>query len=132
MDEAQTTGFEVRRLSREDYVLAPDGSEIRLLGEMRGGSLVHCTLPPGRVTVAVTHRTVEEIWFFLSGRGQVWRKLGEREEVAEVEPGMSLTIPLGAVFQFRALGDDPLCFIIATMPPWPGADEAVPQPGYWE
>ena len=31
-----------------------------------------CTLPPGRVSTAVAHRAVEELWYFIEGRGQVW------------------------------------------------------------
>lgn len=124
--------FESRRISEQYDTLAPDGSEIRLLGQVRGGSMVHCTLPPGGITRAIAHRTVEEIWFFLSGRRQVWRQLGEVEQVTDVEPGMSLTIPLGMVFQFRAAGDEPLRFVIATMPPWPGDDEAEPRAGHWQ
>ena len=83
----------------EDYdCLAPDGSEIRLLTMTQRGSSVHCTLPPGCVSRPVAHRTVEEMWYFLEGRGQVWRKQEEWEEVVEVSPGVSLTIPLGAHF----------------------------------
>jgi mannose-6-phosphate isomerase-like protein (cupin superfamily) len=111
--------------------LAPDGSEIRLLVKSSHGSMVHCTLPPGQTTVAVRHRTVEELWFFLSGAGQVWRQLGDQEEVVDVGAGVSLSLPTGASFQFRNTGLDPLCFVIVTMPPWPGAGEAVPQQGYW-
>jgi len=111
--------------------LAPDGSEIRELLALGGGSMVHCTLPAGRVSLAVRHWTVEELWFFLSGRGEVWRRQGEREETTAVAPGLSLDIPLGAHFQFRALGDEPLTFLIVTMPPWPGADEAVRVPDHW-
>ena len=40
-------------------------------------------------------------------------------------------IPLGTTFQFRALGDEPLCAIGATMPPWPGPGEAVLAEGPW-
>jgi mannose-6-phosphate isomerase-like protein (cupin superfamily) len=112
--------------------LAPDGSEIRLLLQVSGASLVHCTLPPGEVTAAVRHRTVEEVWFCLAGRGQVWRKSGEAEETIDVEPGVALSIPLGASFQFRATGPEPLQIVIATIPPWPGADEAVAVDGRWE
>ena len=43
-----------------DY-LAPDKSEIRLLPEMSGGGLAHCTLPPGRVSHAVRHKTDTEL-----------------------------------------------------------------------
>ena len=111
--------------------LAPDGSEIRFLTETERGSSVHCTLPPGHVSSPVTHRTVEEMWYFLEGRGQVWRKQGTREEVVDVSPGVSLTIPLGAHFQFRNTGEVPLRFVIATMPPWPGEDEAYGVEGHW-
>ena len=111
--------------------VAPDGSEIRLLAATRSASMVHCTLPPGGVTRAVRHRTVEEVWYFLGGQGQVWRKRGEVEEVTDVRPGTALSIPAGTHFQFRATGPEPLTFVITTVPPWPGADEAVPVPGVW-
>jgi hypothetical protein len=52
--------------------------------------------------------------------------------VADVVPGVSLTIPVETQFQFRNTGQEPLRFVIATMPPWPGADEAVPvEVGKW-
>jgi mannose-6-phosphate isomerase-like protein (cupin superfamily) len=35
-------------------------------------------------------------------------------------------------FQFRAGASRPLELVIATLPPWPGADEAVAVPGAWE
>lgn len=120
-----------KQLPVEYNNLAPDGSEIRLLLGVQGGGLAHCALPPGKTSVAVTHRTVEEIWYFLSGRGEVWRKKDGGEQVTEVQPGLCLSIPLGSHFQFRNTGDEPLCFIIATMPPWPGPQEAVPVSGKW-
>ncbi len=125
--------YKSNRVSDSYDALAPDGSEIRLLHSLSGVSVVHCRLPAGAVTVPVRHRTVEEVWFFLAGAGQVWRKQGEREQVLDVAPGQSLTIPLGTDFQFRNTGDVPLEFIIATTPPWPGEDEAVPlDRGHWE
>ena len=120
-----------QRADHADYI-APDGSEIRLLAEGRGGGLSHCTLPQGSVSQAVAHQTVEEIWYCICGHGQVWRKLGEAEITVDVSPGSSLTIPQGTVFQFRNMGDAPLCFVIATMPRWPGPEEAISQPGKWE
>ena len=124
------TPFETGRIG-EKFVSAPDGSEIRLLHELRGGGLAECTLPVGGVSAAVTHRTVEEIWLFTEGEGQVWRRQGERECVVDVSPGVSLTIPLGTQFQFRNTGERPLKFVISTMPPWPGEDEAPRVPDYW-
>lgn len=128
--------FEAKQLTGKYNYLAPDGSEIRLLPDVKGGGLCHCTLPSGKTSQAVCHKTVEEIWFFLEGEGQVWRKLNEQEEITDVSAGKCLTIPLGTHFQFRNNGDKPLRFIISTMPPWPGEEEgkeeAISVDGYWE
>ncbi|MEP7105149.1 MAG: cupin domain-containing protein [Chloroflexota bacterium] len=101
--------------------IAPDGSEIRLLvtGAARA-SLVEVTLPAGAISRPVRHRTVEEIWFFIEGRGQVW--VGG--QVTAVEPGARVVIPTGVPFQFAAAAGGPLRFLCYTSPPWPGEDEA--------
>ena len=111
--------------------LAPDGSEVRLLAALKGGSFAHFTLAPGQVSAPVSHRTVEEIWYVVAGEGEVWRKLGREEIVTPVSPGVALTIPLGTHFQFRA-GAAGLAFVAVTMPPWLGPEEAFPVPGLWK
>ena len=93
--------------------------------------MVHCRLPVGAVSKAVMHRTVEEVWYFIQGVGQVWRKSEDVEAVVDVRPGVSLSIETGTHFQFRNIGDEALCFIIVTMPPWPGEQEAAPVEDYW-
>jgi mannose-6-phosphate isomerase-like protein (cupin superfamily) len=123
--------YDTRRLPAEPTTVAPDGSDVRVLLALPGGSMAHFTLGPGETSAALTHRTVEEIWFFLSGRGEMWRAQDGREEITPVEPGACLTIPLGTRFQFRALGLGPLTAVAVTMPPWPGDDEAVLVPGPW-
>lgn len=110
---------------------APDGSRVRPLARLPGGGMAHFELPPGRVSAAVSHRTVAEIWYVLSGRGEMWRAQGAREEVTALRPGVCLTIPQGVRFQFRAFGPKPLGVVAVTMPPWPGADEAVAEAGPW-
>jgi mannose-6-phosphate isomerase-like protein (cupin superfamily) len=112
--------------------LAPDGSEARLLLCLAGGSMTHFTLAPGRVSRAVVHRTVEEIWFVLGGHGEMWRRLGSREEVIPLTAGACLTVPLGAQFQFRASSAAPVTAVVVTMPPWPGEAEALSVTGPWE
>jgi|CXWL01.1.fsa_nt_gi mannose-6-phosphate isomerase-like protein (cupin superfamily) len=114
-----------------DYI-APDGSEIRLLPTMKGGGLCHCTLPLGKTSSPVAHREVEGIWYVLSGVGEVWRKNAVMEASISVSAGSSLTIPSRTSFQFRNTGDSPLCILIATMPPWPGPEEAVEAAGVWQ
>ena len=113
------------------HVLAPDGSEIRLLVSVGGGSMVHCTLQAGQVSQAVRHRTVEEVWYCLRGRGQLWRRTDEHEEVVELRPGTAASIPLRTDFQFRASGETALEIVITTVPPWPGEQEAVAVAGMW-
>jgi mannose-6-phosphate isomerase-like protein (cupin superfamily) len=104
---------------------------VRILLQLAGGSMAHFELAPRQTSTAVTHRSVEEIWFVLSGRGEMWRRQGEREEIVTLEAGVCLTIPRGTHFQFRALGESPLSAVGVTMPPWPGEGEAIVVPGPW-
>jgi mannose-6-phosphate isomerase-like protein (cupin superfamily) len=126
------TDFETASVADALRVVAPDGSDVRILPSVAGGSMAHFTLAPGATSSAVGHRTVDEIWFVVSGRGEMWRASDEREEIAELTPGVALTIPSGTRFQFRTVGREPLTVVGVTMPPWPGADEAVAVVGPWE
>src|SRR5882724_8829414 len=94
--------------------------------------MAHFELGPNQVSRAVTHRTVEEIWYFIRGRGEMWRSQNGRSAILDVYPGVCLTIPLGTHFQFRSLGAEPLAAIGVTMPPWPGDGEAIPVAGEWQ
>jgi mannose-6-phosphate isomerase-like protein (cupin superfamily) len=107
--------------------MAPDGSEVRFL--MRGdlGGMAQFRLAPGGVSVAKQHRSVEELWYFLGGKGEMCVD----DDVFAVHAGVSVRIPPGARFQFRSLDDEPLDAIGVTMPPWPGDDEAVDAAPMW-
>ena len=118
------TDFSTTTLPAAPTITAPDGSDVRVLLRLSGGSMAHFQLAAGAVSKAVRHRTVEEIWYVLGGRGQMWRRQGEREETVDLAPGSCLTIPVGTAFQFRAGEDGPLAAVAITMPPWPGEDEA--------
>src|SRR3972149_5939399 len=102
------SGFSTKRLPARPDTVAPDGSDVRVLLELSGGSLAHFEFPPGQTSTAVAHRTVEEIWYFVNGRGEMWRKLKDHEEVVPVDPGVCVTLPLGTHFQVRSLGSGPL------------------------
>ena len=110
---------------------APDGSQVRILLALAGGSLAHFRLEPGQVARAVRHRTIEEIWYVIAGCGEIWRAQDGREEVAPLVAGTCLTIPVGTAFQFRAGPDDGLEIVGVTMPPWPGDAEAEAVQGRW-
>ena len=119
------------RLPADATAVAPDGSNVRVLLGLRGGGMAHFELPAGQTARAIVHRTVEEIWYILSGRGEMWRKHGAREEVIPLETGVCLTIPVGTHFQFRATNEGALTAIGITMPPWPGEEEASFVQGPW-
>jgi len=123
--------FKTARLPGPPDAIAPDGSEVRVLLQLAGGSVAHFELSAGLASRAVAHRTVDEIWYVLSGQGEMWRNNGEQEEVVTLEPGTCLTIPVGTRFQFRSAHVGPLAAIGVTMPPWPGAAEAYEVPGRW-
>ena len=130
--------FETKPLPVMPDLEAPDGCDVRLLLDLPpsehhvGASLAHFELAPGATALAVAHSTVEELWYFVSGEGEMWRKQGEREEIVAVRPGIALTIPLGTAFQLRSLGVEPLAAVGTTLPRWPGEDEAVVVTGPWE
>jgi mannose-6-phosphate isomerase-like protein (cupin superfamily) len=90
--------FSTKRLPVAPDCVAPDQSDVRILLGLAGGGMAHFELAPGTTSVAVTHRTVEEIWYFLKGCGEMWRKQGDREEVVSVEPG-----PAPLAFVSRAI-----------------------------
>jgi mannose-6-phosphate isomerase-like protein (cupin superfamily) len=124
--------IQTKHMPMQRDAIAPDGSEVRLLLGLASGGMAHFELGPNQVSKAVTHRTVEEIWFFLSGRGQMWRLHKGQAEIVDVYSGVCLTIPLGTHFQFRSFGYEPLAAIGVTMPPWPGAGEATIVTGEWQ
>ena len=127
------TRFTARLLPAEPDTVAPDGSEVRVLAALDGGSAAHFRLAPGEVSRAGRHRTVEEIWYILSGCGEMWRRDDAREEIVALEPDLCLTIPVGTSFQFRAAGEAALSAFGVTIPPWPAGsdDEWVEVTPYW-
>ena len=125
------TNFGIMQLPARPDAAAPDGSDVRELLHLGRGSMAHFELGPGRISRAMAHRTVDEIWYVLSGHGQMWRRQGQRQETAELVPGTCVSIPVGMHFQFRASDGGPLAVVGVTMPPWPGDDEAYEVPGTW-
>lgn len=110
---------------------APDGSIIRQFPSGEKGGIAHCILPKQGISKAVKHKTVEELWYCLSGKGKFWRKLNDVEEEINVSEGMYFTIPVETHFQFKNEKDVDLIFLISTIPVWPGSSEAVPVDDHW-
>ena len=124
--------FVTRTIGATADAMAPDGSEVRLLASTERCSMAHFRLAPGKTSKAVAHRTVEEVWYFVSGEGEMWRQGAGGEETVAVSAGVSIAIPVGVSFQFRSTGDSPLEAVAVTMPPWPGAGEAEFVASIWE
>ncbi|GAA2774412.1 cupin domain-containing protein [Kitasatospora cinereorecta] len=125
--------FTTARIDQAPEETAPDGSAVRPLCVLPGvASFAQFELAPGQTARAVSHASVEEIWFVVSGAGEMWRQQDGYEEVTILEPGVCLTIPLGTTFQFRA-GTTGLQVIAVTTPPWPvgSSNEARFETGRW-
>jgi mannose-6-phosphate isomerase-like protein (cupin superfamily) len=129
--EAVDQEFETMKLPTAPDVIAPDGSDVRILLGLKGGGMAHFELGPHRTSRAIAHRSVDEIWYVLSGAGEMWLKTGNHQETVPLTPGVCLSIPVGTHFQFRSSGPDPLAALGVTMPPWPGEDEAFEVTGPW-
>jgi mannose-6-phosphate isomerase-like protein (cupin superfamily) len=125
------TPFQTLHATDALQVQAPDGSAVQVLLQLAGGSMATFTLQPGQVSAAVTHRSVEELWYVVAGRGQMWRRDAAGQQIVALEPGLCLSVPLGTAFQFRCDGGAALVAVAVTMPPWPGPDEALVVPGPW-
>ncbi len=93
--------------------------------------MAHYSLPGYKISTPLSHKSVEEIWYIISGEGEMWLKSLDNEEVIPLSPGVCLTIHIGNHFQFRNLEKAPLCILISTMPSWLGPEEAVVVDGYW-
>ncbi|MFF3328488.1 cupin domain-containing protein [Streptomyces sp. NPDC002888] len=110
----------------------PDGSLVRPLGVLPNvASFAQFELAPNQASQALSHGSVQEIWYVVSGSGELWRSLNSKDDRTQLEPGVCVTIPVGTCFQSRA-GSDGLQIVAVTIPPWPGnAGAARQQDGPW-
>lgn len=127
------SAFDALLLVDAPVVIAPDGSSVKPLCTLPGvASFAHFELAPEQVSQAVSHASVQEIWYVIAGGGRMWRANSATEATTDLVPGACLTIPLGTAFQFRA-GRDGLRVVAVTVPPWPGdPGEARPERGPWK
>jgi mannose-6-phosphate isomerase-like protein (cupin superfamily) len=124
--------FPTADLPLDPTAIAADGLEVRELLRVAGGSTAHFQLTGGRTGRAVCHRTVDEVWYIVGGRGEMWRRDGTGDAVVPLQTGTCVAVLAGTTFQVRASGRDPLEAIAFTSPPWPGEDEVLPvEDGKW-
>jgi mannose-6-phosphate isomerase-like protein (cupin superfamily) len=119
------------RLPESPDAKSPAGADIRFIMDGRRGNMIHSTVPPHQTNRATVHSTVDEFWYVLEGRGEIWREEGSESAVTLLVPGTAIDIPAGTAFQYRNTRDVELKFICISMPPWPGDSEASFVDGLW-
>jgi mannose-6-phosphate isomerase-like protein (cupin superfamily) len=110
---------EIRARDRAEPFTTKDGSTIReLLGlttaPVRSQSLAEATLEPGQQTERHYHAESEELYYVLSGGGEMEMD-GDR---APVGPGDAILIPAGARHQITASAGSRLVFLCCCSPPY--------------
>jgi Mannose-6-phosphate isomerase len=106
--------------------ITKDGSTIRELMAYRNSgakrtSLAEASLPPGGKTDCHYHPEVEEIYYFLEGRGKVLAG----DAFYDVEPGDSILHLPGARHQTWNTGDVKLVFICVCAPAYEHDDTVI-------
>jgi mannose-6-phosphate isomerase-like protein (cupin superfamily) len=112
----------VRLEQREPFITADRSSIRELVGLPSGNateqSVAEATVPPGGETVEHYHRTTEEVYLFLSGKGRM--RLGDEE--AEVRAGDTVVIPPGAKHKLWNTSPEPLVLLCCCAPPYRDED----------
>ncbi len=106
-----------------------DGSEIRELLANRNScirqqSLAEARLKPGARTQAHYHPKTEEIYYILTGLGQIVIE----QESAEVGPGDAIAIPPGATHRITNTGEIELKFLCTCAPGYDDSDTVLVEP----
>jgi hypothetical protein len=121
----ESTPFAEALLPTQRDAIAPDGSQVRLLVRLPGGSMAHFELGPGEVSRATQHRTVSEAWYILQGAGPDVAPPGRDRTSGRPAAGYRAHDPGGHGVPVPQHGFEPLAAVGVTMPPWPGEDEAM-------
>ncbi len=111
----------IRPIDQQTPFTTVDGSTIRSILDRSNAPVAHqslaeATLPAGASTTRHHHRLSEEIYFLLSGTGEMELD-GTRREV---RPGDAILIPPGAWHTITATSD--LRFLCACAPPYAHED----------
>ncbi|MEA2346449.1 MAG: hypothetical protein QOG62_236 [Thermoleophilaceae bacterium] len=100
-----------------------DGSSVRELAHPRSSaaaalSVAEAVVAAGAQTDEHLHRSSEEVYIFISGRGRM--RLGAEE--AEVQAGDAVVIPAGTPHKLWAADSGPLVLLCACCPPYSDED----------
>jgi mannose-6-phosphate isomerase-like protein (cupin superfamily) len=115
--------MDVKNLQRVEAFTTLDGSEIRELlayrnSCVRNQSLAEARVAPGARTAPHYHRKTEEIYYILSGKGEM--TIDDRKQ--DVGPLDAIAIPPGAVHTILNTGSEPLVFLCCCAPAYDHED----------
>ena len=94
---------------KANIINTPHGSEIRPLMDRTTSAIEKCSLaeeilPPGAAVGKHFHRETEEVYYILSGTGEM--TVGE--ETAPVSAGDAVYIPVGNIHTLKNTGSEPM------------------------
>lgn len=109
--------MDVRNINDASAFITRDGSEIRELlahrnSSIRNQSLAEARLAPGQSTTPHHHPRTEEIYYILSGQGEM--RIGD--EVRTVGPGDAIAIPPGQIHTIANCGQETLKLLCCCAP----------------
>src|SRR5215467_5346497 len=104
--------MDVKNLKQVESFITLDGSEIRELLAQRNScirkqSLAEARVAPGARTAPHYHRKTEEIYYILSGKGEMTID-DRKQDVGSLD---AIAIPPGAVHTILNTGSEPLVFL---------------------
>jgi mannose-6-phosphate isomerase-like protein (cupin superfamily) len=88
-----------------------------LFPDFAAGQFAHATVRRGEIAAPACLTEITEFYYGLEGRGELWRRQGNVEEIVDILPGRCLSIPPGVSFQYRT-DEEELRFIVASAPRW--------------
>ena len=118
--------MEVINLNEVAAFVGPDRAIIRELAASRNSSarkqsLAEVTIPVGGTVVEHFHKTIEELYYILTGTGLM--KI--EDEVREVGPGDTVIILPGQRHKITNNGQAPLVFLACCSPEWTAEDQVL-------
>ena len=112
------SSWDTGELPAEPTQISPGGkTEIRMLPNLPSGEVTHAHLARQEISTPAYLDGHDEFFYVLAGRGEIWRKDDDVEEVVELRPQRCVSIPDGILFQYRSL-HEPLVFLVVVAPRW--------------
>ena len=115
--------MDIKNIADVNAFITKDGSEIRELlahrnSSIRKQSLAEARLGPGMATAAHLHPETEEIYYLLSGSGE----MRIESETRQVGAGDAIAIPPGQTHTIRNTGSVELKFLCMCAPAYEDSD----------